>query len=77
MDGQTYVTKLIVVFRNFANARKGDMTGLATGYSQQKVVVYYTHPLPTSKIFSNFCSPFLAIITFHVTAKLLSNSLIT
>jgi hypothetical protein len=27
-DGQTYVTKLIVAFRNFANARKGDKNWL-------------------------------------------------
>jgi hypothetical protein len=26
-DGQTDMTKLIVVFRNFANAPKGDITG--------------------------------------------------
>jgi hypothetical protein len=53
-DGQTYLTKLIVAFRNFANARKMHqriMTDILLQKTQNPIV--YTHFLPMRYLMSN------------------------
>jgi len=39
--------------------------------------IYNSNPLPTNKIFSSSCGPFLVINKLHVIAKPVSNSFIT